>query len=212
MLIFLTLQIAEADSVAGVGTGWVLDNFPKTLSQVKVFQEDQILPDMLFCLTDSKENDGMEHRNNSWRAIYLLFVGVHVWVVSLCWAVLKRMYEKNKETIDEEIRNRLKAEIAAKIQQSSWVLVRWYSKVGLHLWNGLQTHPFCVYFRSQKKQKSDVRLSDLETVVEEDEGTICLPAYSLLILQRIWWAFINCLNNLKPTSSNMSIMKKRHFH
>lgn len=78
MLIFLTLQIAEADSVAGVGTGWVLDNFPKTLSQVKVFQEDQILPDMLFCLTDSKENDGMEHRNNSWRAIYLLFVGVHV--------------------------------------------------------------------------------------------------------------------------------------
>lgn len=29
------------------------------------------------------------------------------------------MYEKNKETIDEEIRNRLKAEIAAKIQQSS---------------------------------------------------------------------------------------------
>lgn len=62
MLIFLMLQIAEADSVAGVSTGWVLDNFPKTLSQIKVFQEDQILPDMLFCLMDSKENYGMEHR------------------------------------------------------------------------------------------------------------------------------------------------------
>lgn len=134
-------------------------------------------------------------------------------VFLMCWAVLKRMYEKNKETIDEEIRNRLKAEIAAKIQQSSWVQAQWYRKVGLCLWSGLQTHLFGVHFRSQKKQKSDVRLSDLETVVEEDEGMIRLCAFSLLILQRIWWAFINCLNNREPTAwSDMNIMKKRHFH
>lgn len=133
MLMFLMLQIAEADSVAGVGTGWVLDNFPKTLSQIKVFQEDQILPDMLFCLTDSKENDGKEHRNNSWRAIWAVCrspcLSCVTCVFLMCWAVLKRMYEKNKETIDEEIRNRLKAEIAAKIQQSSWVQVQLYCKV-----------------------------------------------------------------------------------
>lgn len=44
---------------------------------------------------------------------------------------------------------------------------------------------FCVYFRSQKKQKSDVRLSDLEMVVEEDEGTISLHVFTCLISQRI---------------------------
>ncbi|XP_075872948.1 adenylate kinase 9 isoform X2 [Nelusetta ayraudi] len=106
-------EIAKADSEAGVSTGWVLDNFPTTMLHLKALQEDQVSPDMLFCLTDSEEKN-----------------------------VLKRMYEKNKETIDEEICQRLKDEATEKIKQSE----------------------------SQKKQKPEAHVTDLETVIEEDEG------------------------------------------
>lgn len=54
-------QIAKADSEVGVGTGWVLDNFPTTLLHVKALQEDQASPDMLFCLTDSEEKNSKKH-------------------------------------------------------------------------------------------------------------------------------------------------------
>lgn len=55
------LQIEKADSEAGVSTGWVLDNFPTTLSDLKALQEDDVSPEMLFCLADSEEKNGTEH-------------------------------------------------------------------------------------------------------------------------------------------------------
>lgn len=59
------LQIAKADSEAGVSTGWVLDNFPTTMLHLKALQEDQVSPDMLFCLTDSEEKNGTKHWNGA---------------------------------------------------------------------------------------------------------------------------------------------------
>lgn len=55
------LQIAKADSEAGVSTGWVLDNFPTTMLHVKALQEDNVSPEILFCLTDSEEKNGRKH-------------------------------------------------------------------------------------------------------------------------------------------------------
>lgn len=55
------LQIAKADSEAGVSTGWVLDNFPTTLLDVKALQEDHVSPEIFVCLTDSEEKNGMKH-------------------------------------------------------------------------------------------------------------------------------------------------------
>lgn len=60
MRMFSVLQIEKADSEAGVSTGWVLDNFPTTLFDVKALQEDHVSPEILFCLMDSEEKNGMK--------------------------------------------------------------------------------------------------------------------------------------------------------
>lgn len=61
MLKLSVLQIAKADSEAGESTGWVLDNFPTTLLDVKALQEDHVTPEIIFCLMDSEEKNGMKH-------------------------------------------------------------------------------------------------------------------------------------------------------
>ncbi|XP_039637151.1 adenylate kinase 9 isoform X2 [Perca fluviatilis] len=78
-------EIEEADTGADVRTGWVLDNFPKNFSQMKVLQQAGILPDTLFCLQDNDSNQ-----------------------------VLKRLYEKNKESVDKAVSKRLQHEQSKK--------------------------------------------------------------------------------------------------
>uniref|UniRef100_UPI0037E901CB adenylate kinase 9 n=1 Tax=Semicossyphus pulcher TaxID=241346 RepID=UPI0037E901CB len=82
-------EIEEADSSAEVRTGWVLDNFPKNFSQMNELQEAGILPDILFCLIDSDGNQ-----------------------------VLKRLYEKNKDSVDEAVRKGLLFKQAEKEKQA----------------------------------------------------------------------------------------------
>ncbi|KAL7388763.1 hypothetical protein ABVT39_020280 [Epinephelus coioides] len=82
-------EIEEADTGANVRTSWVLDNFPKNLSQMDALQQAGILPDILFCLTDSDSNQ-----------------------------VLKRLYEMNKEGVDETVRKRLQDEQPEKEKQA----------------------------------------------------------------------------------------------
>lgn len=43
----------------------MLDNFPRTNSQVHDLQESGILPDSLFCLSNNDENHGVRLRNNA---------------------------------------------------------------------------------------------------------------------------------------------------
>ncbi|XP_047429649.1 adenylate kinase 9 [Mugil cephalus] len=74
-------EIEELDSDAEGRTGWVLDNFPKNLSQMDALQQAGILPEIIFYLKDS---DGHQ--------------------------VLKRAYETNKESVDEAMMKRLQDE------------------------------------------------------------------------------------------------------
>ncbi|XP_065820230.1 adenylate kinase 9 [Labrus bergylta] len=81
-------EIEEADSDSDVRTGWVLDNFPKNYSQINDLQKAEILPDTLICLSDSDGNQ-----------------------------VLRRFYEKNKESVDEAVRKRLQDKQSQKQKQ-----------------------------------------------------------------------------------------------
>ncbi|KAF3849884.1 hypothetical protein F7725_019603 [Dissostichus mawsoni] len=51
-------EIEEAGAGTDVRTGWVLDNFPKNVSQMNALQHAGILPDLLFCLKDSDGSQG----------------------------------------------------------------------------------------------------------------------------------------------------------
>ncbi|KAF3702867.1 Adenylate kinase 9 [Channa argus] len=68
-------QAEEADTDNKVKTGWILDNFPSNFSQMDALKQADILPDMLFCLTNSDGNE-----------------------------VLKRLYKMNKENSDKAIK------------------------------------------------------------------------------------------------------------
>uniref|UniRef100_A0A673AJA2 Uncharacterized protein n=1 Tax=Sphaeramia orbicularis TaxID=375764 RepID=A0A673AJA2_9TELE len=59
-------QIEAADADADVKTGWVLDNFPKNFSQMEALQQAEILPDILFCLSDSDGTQGRKHSLTFW--------------------------------------------------------------------------------------------------------------------------------------------------
>ncbi|XP_071335378.1 adenylate kinase 9 isoform X3 [Trachinotus anak] len=115
-------EIEEADTGAEVRTGWVLDNFPMNFSQMDALQRGENLPDILFCLKDSGGNE-----------------------------VLKRLYEMNRESVDNAVRKRLQDEQSEKEKQ---VL-------------------------NQKEQESEVH-SNLETVVEETDGNPVQPDSSEL--------------------------------
>ncbi|TWW68860.1 Adenylate kinase 9 [Takifugu flavidus] len=71
-------EIEDAESDRDIKPGWVLDNFPRTNSQMQDLQESGILPDCLLCLSDTDENH-----------------------------VLKRLYELNKESIDKAVIKRM---------------------------------------------------------------------------------------------------------
>lgn len=58
-------QIEDAESDRDIKPGWVLDNFPRTNSQMQDLQESGILPDCLLCLSDTDENHGVRLRNNA---------------------------------------------------------------------------------------------------------------------------------------------------
>ncbi|XP_035472613.2 adenylate kinase 9 isoform X1 [Scophthalmus maximus] len=57
-------EIEEGDTDTEVRTGWVLDNFPKTLSQMESLQQGEILPDIIFCLKDSGGNHDAPEMND----------------------------------------------------------------------------------------------------------------------------------------------------
>ncbi|XP_044026265.1 adenylate kinase 9 isoform X2 [Siniperca chuatsi] len=79
----------EADTDVYVRAGWVLDNFPKNVPQMNALQQAAILPDILFCLSDSDGNQ-----------------------------VLKRLYEMNKDSVDKAVRKRLQDEQSEKEKQA----------------------------------------------------------------------------------------------
>ncbi|KAM4713125.1 adenylate kinase 9 [Anableps anableps] len=78
------------NSNAETSTGWVLDNFPKNLSEMEILQQAEILPDVIVCLRDSSEHQ-----------------------------VLKRIYEKNKENMDKAIQKRLEDELSQRNESIS---------------------------------------------------------------------------------------------
>lgn len=51
-------QIEGMDSTAEARTGWVLDNFPKSHSEMAVLEKAAILPDLIICLVDSSGHHG----------------------------------------------------------------------------------------------------------------------------------------------------------
>ncbi|XP_047243110.1 adenylate kinase 9 isoform X2 [Girardinichthys multiradiatus] len=78
-------EIEVMDSNANARTGWVLDNFPKNLSEMDVLAQTGILPDTIICLRDSDRHQ-----------------------------VLKRVYEKNKEKVNKAIEKRLQDELSQR--------------------------------------------------------------------------------------------------
>ncbi|XP_014328191.1 adenylate kinase 9 isoform X2 [Xiphophorus maculatus] len=104
-------EIERMNSNSEDKTGWVLDNFPKNLSEMEVIQQAGTLPDTIICLRDTDK-----------------------------YHIMKRVYEKNKESVDKAIEKRL------------------------------QNQPFLrneTIFK-EKEQESET-LSDLMTIIEEEE-------------------------------------------
>ncbi|XP_005914603.1 adenylate kinase 9 [Haplochromis burtoni] len=85
----LEKRIKEIEEVEGK-TGWVLDNFPKNLSQMDALQQAGLLPEVFFCLTDS---DGHQ--------------------------VLRRLYEMNKESVKNTVKKKLEDEQSQAIELSN---------------------------------------------------------------------------------------------
>uniref|UniRef100_A0A672GWK8 (d)CMP kinase n=1 Tax=Salarias fasciatus TaxID=181472 RepID=A0A672GWK8_SALFA len=57
-------QNTEVDSDVDNSKGWVLDNFPKNLSQMEALQRAGIMPGVVFCLRDTDGHNGKRHRGN----------------------------------------------------------------------------------------------------------------------------------------------------
>uniref|UniRef100_A0A3B3XBA2 Uncharacterized protein n=1 Tax=Poecilia mexicana TaxID=48701 RepID=A0A3B3XBA2_9TELE len=76
-------QIETMNSNSEDKTGWVLDNFPKNLSEMDVVQQVGTLPDTIICLKDTDK-----HYSG----------GI---------LLMQRIYEQNKESVDKEIEKRL---------------------------------------------------------------------------------------------------------
>lgn len=49
-------QIERMNSNSEDKTGWVLDNFPKNLSEMEVIQQAGTLPDTIICLRDTDKH------------------------------------------------------------------------------------------------------------------------------------------------------------
>ncbi|XP_008395990.1 adenylate kinase 9 isoform X2 [Poecilia reticulata] len=74
-------EIEKMNSNSEDKTGWVLDNFPKNLSEMDVIQQVGTLPDTIICLQDTDKH-----------------------------YIMQRVYEKNKESVDKEIEKRLQSQ------------------------------------------------------------------------------------------------------
>ncbi|KAM9840260.1 adenylate kinase 9 [Aulostomus maculatus] len=81
-------EMEEADEMRV--TGWVLDNFPKNLSQRNALEKAGIQPENFFCL---RNTDGHQ--------------------------ILSRLYELNKESIDKAVQKRLREELLNHKQKSA---------------------------------------------------------------------------------------------
>lgn len=103
----LMLQIEDADSSADVRTGWVLDNFPKNLHQTDALQEAGLMPDILYCLRDRDGNQGMRQTQQLMKTTGRIANFINS---LFCRTVLKRLYERNKESVDEAVSKRLYVE------------------------------------------------------------------------------------------------------
>lgn len=77
------LQIEEADIDADVKTGWVLDNFPKNLSQMEALQKAGILPEILFCLIDTDRNQSTRHRNMAYYMACIILIQREVCILHI---------------------------------------------------------------------------------------------------------------------------------
>lgn len=66
----------------------------------------------------------------------------------MCWTVLKRLYEMNKDSVDKAVRERLQDELSEKEKPALWVQVQWKCKihVDFHISDGLLIHLFRVIF------------------------------------------------------------------
>ncbi|XP_075315081.1 adenylate kinase 9 [Odontesthes bonariensis] len=80
--------IEEVDSDVNDVTGWVLDNFPKNISQVEALKQAGILLEIIFCLRDA---DGHQ--------------------------ILKRVYEMNKEHVNKSKTSRLQDKQSQRTKQ-----------------------------------------------------------------------------------------------
>ncbi len=93
----------------------------------------------------------------------------------------------NKESVDKAARKRLQDKESEKEKQALWVQAKWCRTIlwiiGSQNWFFMLRLFLCLiylHFRNQKEQESGVeekpaeQLANLETVVEETEGTVCL--------------------------------------
>ncbi|XP_055005398.1 adenylate kinase 9 isoform X2 [Boleophthalmus pectinirostris] len=110
-------EIEKMNTGADVPSGWVLDNFPRNVTEMEVLHQAGILPDVLFCLQDGEEN-----------------------------ILLKRLYEKHKDNVDEAIKTRLQKEHLEKEKKEA-------------LWK----------IKEEEKAKVAEVLSNLESVDEKEE-------------------------------------------
>uniref|UniRef100_A0A8C6SZD8 Nucleoside-diphosphate kinase n=1 Tax=Neogobius melanostomus TaxID=47308 RepID=A0A8C6SZD8_9GOBI len=56
LLVKFYRQIEEMETGGDVRMGWVLDNFPRNISEIEALHQAGILPDFIFCLADGEEN------------------------------------------------------------------------------------------------------------------------------------------------------------
>lgn len=74
--VILIIQMEKADSDVQIKSGWVLDNFPRTNSQMYDLQQSGILPDTLICLSDPDENHGVRLKQSSNQCILLILAAL----------------------------------------------------------------------------------------------------------------------------------------
>ncbi|XP_072307858.1 adenylate kinase 9-like [Eucyclogobius newberryi] len=78
-------ELEQIDTGADFRGGWVMDNFPRNVSEMEALHQAGISPDALFCLEDSEAK-----------------------------MLLKRLFEKNKDSVDEAATTRLQPELLQK--------------------------------------------------------------------------------------------------
>lgn len=93
---------------------------------------------------------------------------------------MKRLYEMNKESVDKAVIKRLQKEPSEKEKQALWVQVHlWFFEL-LYLEWIIYAAIVVLNFRNRRVLESKVEAPpadtqpNLETVVKENEGTVCM--------------------------------------